>query len=164
MNLIETLITQCASKDACAKGMRDLKPDLSIQELCKLFVKYSDFCFEYNTPTLDLIRGWKGQCEEYGVFVDDEVVGLQNESNVILNGDCKATLEYDQYSVSRVWIRHNSKAAVNVSDHAYITLDVMDNSSLVVAVAGNDAQVIVDKYGDAQVECIGSGIIVNNKQ
>ena len=113
MKLIETLISQCTSKDACAKGMRDLKPDLSTQEL--------------------------------------------------LNGECKATLEYDGYYVSRVWIRHNSKAAVNVSDHAYITIDAMDNSYLVVAVAGNDAQVYVNKYGAAQVECIGSGIIVNNK-
>lgn len=163
MKLIETLISQCTSKDACAKGMRDLKPDLSTQELSKLFVKYSDFCFANNIPTLDLLRGWRGECEEFGVFVDDEVKGLHNATDVILNGECKATLEYDGYSVSRVWIRHNSKAAVNVSGHACITIDAMDNSYLVVAVAGNDAQVYVNKYGDAQVECIGSGIIVNNK-
>ena len=43
-----------------------------------------------------------------------------------------------------------------------LTIEAFDSSHLVVAVAGSNAQVIVNKYGDAQVECIGSGIKVNN--
>lgn len=156
------LMAQCSAHAACAKGMRDLRKDLSTQDIMKLFFKYSDFCFAYDTPSLDLIRRWKGSCEEYGVFVDEEV-DAKNTNEIMLNGQCKGTLEYDGYAVARVYLRHGSKAALNATDHAYVTVDVMDNSYLVVAVAGNDAQVIVNKYGDAQVECIGTGIKVINK-
>lgn len=79
---------------------------------------------------------------------------------MVLNGGCKALLEYDEYSVSRLYIRHTSQAAVNVSDYAVLTIDAFDNSHLVVAVAGGNAQVIVNKYDNAIVETIGDGIIV----
>jgi hypothetical protein len=107
-------------------------------------------------------KNFKGKSEPYGGYVDDEITGLRNAPDVVLNGGCKAMLEYDEYSVSRIYIRHSSQAAVNVSDHAIVTIDAFDSSHLVVAVAGGDAQVLVNKYGDAQVECIGSGIKVNS--
>lgn len=75
-------------------------------------------------------------------------------------------MEYDGYTVSRIYARHNSKVSVNVSDHAIVTIDAFDNTDLVVAVAGKDAQVMVNMYGDSKIQCIGDCIKVkyNNKK
>lgn len=76
----------------------------------------------------------------------------------MLNGDCKAMLEYDGFAVSNIYIRHNSKASVNVGDHAIVTIDIFDNSYLAIAVAGGDAEVLVNVYGNATVETVGGKV------
>lgn len=134
-----------------------------MEKMVRLFIRGIDFCIKNDYPTLEFMRkNFKGKSEPYGGYVDDEITGLRNAPDVVLNGNCKALLEYDEYSVSRLYVRHGSQAAINVSDHAMLTIDAFDNSHLVVAVAGGNAQVLVNKYGDAQVECIGSGIKVNS--
>lgn len=159
--IVETTVSQCLAQGVCDKGKNDLSDNISVEKISRLFFKYVDFCIGKNTPSLDQLRAFKGMVEEYGIYVDDEIKGLRNAPDVVLNGDCKALLEYDEYSVSRIYMRHNSQAAVNVCDHALLTIDVYDNSHLVIAVAGNFARVLVINHGDAQVECIGSGIKVN---
>ena len=94
------------------------------------------------------------------MFVDDEVTDKVNLPDVVLNCDCKAMLEYDGYSVSRVYARHDSHSAVNVSDNAIVTIDAFDNSYLYVAVAGTDAKVLVNLYGNAKADIEGVGIEV----
>ncbi len=147
----------------CAQYQGLLDRSDTVEKMVRLFIRGIDFCIKNDYPTLDFMRkNFKGKSEPFGAYVDDEITGLRNAPDIVMNGGCKALLEYDEYSVSRIYIRHSSQAAVNVSDHAIVTIDAFDNSHLVVAVAGGNAQVIVNKYGDAQVECIGSGIKVNS--
>ena len=158
MNLINQLKEDGTAKGLCRMWRIKLQPDLSVKELAKLYIDGIDFCISEDYPTLDFLRDhFKGSCEPYGVFVDDEV-SEHNTPDVVLNGYCKAILEYDGYTVSRIYARHNTQGAVNVSDNAIVTVDAFDNSNLVIAVAGSDAQVIVNIYGNARVEAIGSGI------
>ncbi len=151
------------AQGVCQKGAKDLSGDLSVERLSQLFFKYVDFCVGRDTPSLEQLRKFKGKVEEYGIFVDDEVK-TDDLENAVLNGECKGFLKYTGYSVSRLFIRHTSQAAVNVEDHAYVTIDIFDNSHLYLAVAGANAKVYVNVYGDAQVECNGSGIQVVNKK
>lgn len=161
MELVEKLKKDGIAKGLCRGWQMKLKHGLDYGQLIRLYIKGIDFCISENYPTLDFIReNFKGKCEPYGVFVDDDVTDKRNLPDVVLNGDCKAMLEYDGYTVSRIFSRHNSQAAVNVSDNAIVTIDAFDESRLIVAVAGSDARVFVNIYGDAQVECIGLGIEV----
>lgn len=133
----------------------------TVEKMVRLFIRGIDFCINNDYPTLDFMRkNFKGKSEPYGGYVDDEITGLRNAPDVVLNGDCKAFLEYGEYSVSRLYVRHGSLARIFVSGHAVLTIDAFDNSHLVVAVAGGNAQVIVNKYDNAIVETIGDGIIV----
>lgn len=167
MGLIEQLKKDGADKGLCRLWQMKLREGLGTKELIGLYIKGIDFCISEDFPTLDFIREhFKGQCEHFGVYVDDEVEGLKNVPDVVLNGDCKAMLEYDGFTVSRIFVRHNSKAAINVSDNALVTIDVFDNTHVVVATAGHRAKAIVKVYGNAHVETIGEGTIVrftNNK-
>ncbi len=164
MELNKQLKIDGVAKGLCTQyqGLLDRCGD-SIENMVRLFIRGIDFCIKNDYPTLDFIReNFKGKSEPYGAYVDDNIRNLRNRPDVVLNGNCKALLEYDDYSVSRIYIRHGSQAAVNVSDHAVVTIDAFDNSRIVVAVAGSNAQVLVNKYGNSQVECIGSGIKVNS--
>lgn len=159
MELNELLKRDGIAKGLCEPWQKKLDTHKSIEGLVRLFVNGIDFCVEKDYPTLEFMREhFKGKSEPYGAFVDDDVPELKNCRNVVLNGHCRAFIEYDAYTVARVVARHTTEAAINVSEKAIVTIDAFDNSKLTVAVAGNGAKVFVNKYGDAQVECIGQGI------
>lgn len=159
--LNEQLTVDGKAKGLCRDYQRKIGASRSIEDLVKLFIKGIDFCVNNDYPTLDFMRAhFKGKSEPFGGFVDDDLPELKNMPDVVLNGHCRAFLEYDGYQVARVVARHTSEAAVNVSERAIVTIDAFDTVKLTVAVAGRDAKVYVNKYGDAQVVCIGQGIQV----
>lgn len=163
MELNDQLRRDGRAKGLCREYQRKIDKSLTVEELVKLFIGGIDFCVKNNYPTLEFMREhFKGISEPYGGFVDDDIPELRNMPDVVLNGHCRAFLEYDGYTVARVVARHTSEGAINVSERSVVTIDAFDNVKLNVAVSGNDAKVYVNKYGDAQVECIGQGIIVNN--
>lgn len=157
MELIEQLKTDGINKGLCRLWQRKLHNGLSTEELVKLYIKGIDFCISENYPTLDFLReNFKGKSEPFGVFIDDELPPMKNEPDVVLNGACKAMLEYDGYSVSRLYVRHDSEVAVNVSDHANVSIDLFDHAKLHIAVVGNDAKVLINVYGkETEVDYIG---------
>ena len=144
MELVQQLKEDGKAKGLCRMWQMKLRTGLDYEQLIQLYIKGIDFCIS----------------ENYGVFVDDAVTDKVNLPDVVLNGDCKAMLEYDGYSVSRVYARHDSHSAVNVSDNAIVTIDAFDNSYLYVAVAGTDAKVLVNLYGNAKADIEGVGIEV----
>ena len=98
---------------------------------------------------------FKGKCEPYGIFIDDEAVIEKNRLDVVLNGKCYAELTYDGYAVSNVFIRHDSKAEIVVSGHALVTIDAFDYSFVKVINLSQSANVIVNEYGNAVIRWIG---------
>lgn len=163
MELKKQLKQDGIAKGLCSQYQGLIDRSQSIEALVRLFIRGIDFCIKHDYPTLEFMRkNFKGKSEPFGAYVDDEIRGLRNVPDVVLNGDCKAFLEYGEYSVSRLFVRHGSLARIFVSGHAVLTIDAFDHSHLVVAVAGGNAMVMVNKYGDSQVECIGSGITIRN--
>jgi hypothetical protein len=161
MELADQLKQDGEAKGLCRLWRGKLRSGMSIEGMVRLFIKGIDFCISENYPTIEFMRAnFKGKCEQYGAFVDDEIESRKNAPDTVLNGDCKAMLEYDGFTVSRIFIRHNSQAAVIASDNAMVTIDAFDSANLVVATAGNNAQIYVNLYSNAQVECIGFGIHV----
>lgn len=161
MELIQQLKKDGISKGLCRMWQWKLKSELNMDNLVQLYVKGIDFCIGEDFPTLEFMReNFKGKCEEFGIFIDDEVSDLVDSPDVVLNGHCKAMLRYSGYTVARVFARHNSEAAVNVENNAIVTIDAFDDTNLVIATAGSDTQVFVNLYGNAQAHCIGHGIVL----
>lgn len=157
MELIEQLKSDGIDKGLCRPWQKKLKAGLSVAELAKLYIKGIDFCISEDYPTLDFLREhFKGACEPFGVYVDDEIPPTKNKPDMVLNGACKAMLEYDGYSVSRLYVRHDSEVAVIVSDNAIVTIDLFDNAKLHLSVVGKEAAVSVNVFGNnAETEYIG---------
>lgn len=163
MELVQQLKKDGIDKGLCRLWQMKLRQDIDYKSLIELYIRGIDFCIMNDYPTVDFIREhFKGKCEEFGVFIDDDVE-QKNAPNIVLNGNCRAFLEYDGYSVANIYARHNTRGSVNVSDNSIVTIDIFDDSELNVATAGDDVKVFVNVYGNANVECLGSGIKVINK-
>lgn len=165
-DVVLQLKNDCINKGLCHLWQLKLSRDnITLDDLAGMYFKGIDFCIRKDVPSLDFFRqNFKGKCEPYGVFVDQEDIKVWNRERVSLNGDCKAELLYNGFSVSRAWIRHNSTARVIVSGLAHLTIDIFDDARLAVAVAGTKARVLVNVYGNAHVESTGAVKIVNKNK
>lgn len=157
MELIEQLKKDGIDKGLCRLWQGKLKAGLSTEELAKLYIKGIDFCISEDFPTLDFLREhFKGKCEPYGVYVDDDVPNIKNAPNLVLNGACRAMLEYDGFTVSNLYVRHNSEVAVIASDNAMLTIDLFDNAKLHISVVGDETRVNINVYGrNPEIDYIG---------
>lgn len=148
MELVEQLRKDGTEKGLCRLWQMKLRGNLDTEALVKLYIKGIDFCICEDYPTLDFLRThFKGNSEPYGVYIDEDMPTLANKPDLVLNGACRGMLEYGEYSVSRLYVRHTSEIVVNVSDHAILTIDLFDNSKLHLSVVGDDASVILNVYG-----------------
>ncbi len=157
MELIEQLKQDGIDKGLCRLWQGKLRAGLTTEQLAKLYIEGIDFCISEDYPTLDFLReNFKGKCEPFGVYIDDEIPPTKNKPQMVLNGACKAMLEYDGYSVANLYVRHDSEVAVIVSDHAIVTIDLFNNAKLHISVVGEDARVNINAYGhNAEIDYIG---------
>lgn len=147
MDLIETIKADGKAKGMCRQFQMKLTAGLSVKELAKLFIQGIEFCISEDFPTLDFLRdNFKGKCEPYGFYIDEDLTPQKNKPDIVLNGACRAMLEYDSYSVSRLYIRHESEAAVVASDNAIVTIDLFNNTKLHIHAIDN-ARVYISCYG-----------------
>jgi len=159
-NIIQELKKDGINKGLCRLWQMKLKSGLDIEALSKLFIQGIDFCISEDYPTIDYLRThFKGRCEPYGIYIDDTIQGLTNIPDIALNGSCKADLNYTGYSVSRIYIRHQSEANINVSGHAILTIDVFDNANIKLHANGN-SKILVYLYGKAKCINSGKGILI----
>lgn len=158
MELIKQLKQDGIDKGLCHLWQSKFKTGTNTETLCKMFITGIDFCICENYPTLEFLRtNFKGICEPFGIFIDDEAVRRVNVPDIVLNGSCKADLSYTGYSVSRIYIRHNSEAVINALDSSIVTIDAFNNSKIRVNTFGN-AKVLVNLYGNSDAKALGSNI------
>ena len=163
MSVIDELKTDGIAKGLCENWQGKLTNNSSVKRLSEMYIRGIDFCISENYPTLEFMRdNFKGKCEPYGIFIDDENVSLANKESVVLNGRCEAELEYDGYSVSKIYIRHNSEAIIDVREHALVTVDVFDDSCTKIH-SSDISTVLVYVYGSAKVYYSGKGVKISYK-
>ncbi len=149
--MIQNLKEKAIAKGLCFPWQAKLTNNLSVAALVKMYIKGIDFCISNDFPDLPFLRdNFKGKSEPYGVFIDETIV-MSNKPDIVLNGNCKADLLYDGYSVSRLFIRHDSVVGIYVCGNALVTIDVFDNAILNISAAEN-CKVIVSVYGKAMVD------------
>lgn len=156
MEVVEQIKRDGIQYNLCRLYQAKLKQDLTVKDLADLYFRGMDFCVEHDFPTVQFMKEhFKGRSEQYGVYVEDQAVKSRNQSHVVMIGDCNGELEYDGFSVSRVYIRHTSKAKIMVLGYANLSVDIYDNAQLAIAVAGSKAKVLVNVYGNAKIHSTG---------
>lgn len=164
METIVQLKVDGVNKGLCEDWQNKLTKASGIKRLSELFIRGIDFCISEDFPTLEFLRNnFKGKCEKHGIFIDHEIKYEQNIPQMALNGSCNAKLLYDQYNVSLLYVRHESKAKIVVKDHAVLTIDIFDNSEIEVESLSHSCKAFVNVYGNAKVTITGTGIHVRYK-
>lgn len=163
METIKQLRVDGISKGLCGDWQKKLTKSSGVKRLSELFIRGIDFCISEDFPTIEfMVENFKGKCEPYGIFINDSVQEI-NAPDVVLNGCCDARLMYDQYTVSRLYVRHESHASVTVSDNAIITIDAFDNTFIDIETVGYNCRAIINLYGDATITHKGSRIKIHKK-
>jgi hypothetical protein len=164
METIKQLSVDGASKGLCDEWQKKITKKSGIKRLSELFIRGIDFCISEDFPTLEFMReNFKGKCEKHGIFIDHEIKYEENFPHMVLNGDSKASLMYDQYNVSQLYVRHNSKVKIVVKDHAILTIDAFDDSKIEIETLSNGCKAIINLYGNASLNHKGSRIKIHKK-
>ena len=143
-------------KGICKEGFERIASCDTIEEMLHYFIEGIDFCLEHDFPSKEhLLKYGSGLIEKYGIWVDWDVVGI-NERTTVLLGHSTAHLSYNGHSVSQLFIKHQSEAKVKAFDDSYLVIDCFENSKLHV-IAEGASRVIINMYGNAAVEFIERG-------
>jgi hypothetical protein len=138
----------------CGKGLFDLEKVKDIPTAINYFFSNIDFCLNNDFPNKDYFKKFEGlQC--YGVYSDEEIV-TKNQKDIIAFGCCKGLIEYTDYSVGKLFVKHNSKLEVKISGNAFVMIDIFDNSEIEVS-ALDSSTVKIHEYGGKVTTVLNSG-------
>lgn len=131
---------------ACIKKINSAE---NIEPLCKMFFKEDNWAMENDFPSLETLRKFKGESDEFGLHTDFKgVVGLVKGTNqqAAFFGKSNAEIECDPFTAGVVIIRHDSKVKITAKENVFLVVNLLDNAFVEVE-AGENSKVTVFQYG-----------------
>ena len=146
MEIGKELAKQAKIKGICEDWYKDLKVTNDTGKLLTMYVKGIDFCLSKDWPDNEYIRAkFKGKMEEFGIHLDEEFNCINNK-RVIALGKCTGNISNDGYTVSEVFLKHDSVVTIHAKGDSFTMIDMFDNSCLSIA-AHDNAKVVINHYG-----------------
>ncbi|MDM8174798.1 hypothetical protein QT327_10595 [Olivibacter sp. 47] len=134
----------------CSTGLKRILSSKTKEELIQYYIEGLDFCLEHDFPSKDYLRLNGGTLlAKYGIHVDEKRT-LINRARSILLGTCDASISHDGFSVSDIFIKHESNAKVFCSADSFVRIDCFDTVNVRIHASGN-AKIVVNVYGSAKV-------------
>lgn len=144
----DQLAEMAKSHSICDPGLQRILSSNDKESLLEYYLEGIDFCLEHNFPSKDYLKAnGDDLLARYGIFID-EAVQLTNQSICVLLGTCRASIELTEYSVSRMYIKHESEAVISLTGNSFAIIDIFDGSKLNIDASGN-SKAVVNVYGDA---------------
>lgn len=147
------LLRLASDASACKPALLKMRNDLTTDELLDLYKENIDFCLDENFPPKEYLTEKAGLAtlSGSGIFIDTAIeLKINKEHFGVILGKSFAFAMYEKYSVSQLFIKHESFANIEVKDNAFLIIDCFDNAKLDVEASGF-AKVLVNVYGDATV-------------
>lgn len=145
------LLRDAIKSQICEEWEEKISNSGSKKELLQMYIDGIDFCLDNNFPSNDYLKKNGGDLlAEFGIFIDENIE-VENRTKVVLLGSCTSLISIDGYTVSQVFIKHDSSAHITVENHAFLVIDMFDNTSLNIS-ATNESKVLVNVYGNAQLK------------
>lgn len=146
MKLGKELALIAKRKGICQEWFNQMKTLDNKEKLLEMYVRGIDFCLSNDFPTNDYIREhFVGTMEEYGVHLD-ESLNTANDRRVVALGRCLGRVEINNFGVSEIFVKHESRLVVIAKGNSFVMIDMFDNSKLHV-IASADSKVCVNRYG-----------------
>jgi predicted NBD/HSP70 family sugar kinase len=146
MKLAKELAKIAEKAGACDKRYSELLGLADKRDMIKMYLDEIDFCMEKDYPGNEFVRKhFKGIIEQYNVYLDDYIM-LVNPDKVVALGETKGNIQFDSYTVGRVFLNHSSSVKIKVKDDAFVMIDVYGNSAVQVE-ASDNSKVCINRYG-----------------
>lgn len=150
------LAEQAKMIEGCRKGLAQVKKAKTSDDFVNCYFDNIDFCLAKNFPANDYIKQFQNPLAPSGVFVSCKHT-VKNPNKLVLLGKCNFEAEFTDYSVSRLYVKHDSFLIIKASGNAFVMVDALDESFVQVTCRDN-ARVIVNLYSKAL--CTGATKIV----
>jgi hypothetical protein len=160
MKLSKELAKKAKQFNICQEWHDELKMLEDKRAMVRMYLKGIDFCLANDYPSNDYIRrNFSDIMNEFGAFLDDDI-DLVNVKKCVALGTTKGRVEIDNFSVSEVFIKHESALNIIAKDNAFVMVDVFDNAVVMIH-AQDNAKVCVNKYGNATIHSnkVGSAMV-----
>ena len=147
------LIKQAERLKGCNPGLQQLKECKSVDELINCFYDRIDFCLAHNFPSREYVKKhYQAEAEKAGIYIDRKW-RFSNPNTLVLLGKSDVEIEFDEYTVSRLYVKHDTQLTIIATGNAFVVVDALDDSNVRVFLSDN-ARVIGNVYGNA--DCIGA--------
>lgn len=159
MKLGKELALEAQRNGICSEWFDAMKNLTDKKALLEMYVKGIDFCLSNNYPSNDYIREhFKGEMEPFGVHLDEALL-LQNPRTVVALGKCSGSIKVDEFTVSEVFIKHQSDLTIKAKGNSFVMVDIFDDAKVYV-LAADESKVCINRYGgDVSYDTRDNGIV-----
>lgn len=148
------ILSLAKKHNLCKPWQEKMKNDSSLESLCQLYFEGDDWSMENDFPDLNILREFKGKSDVFGIHTD--FIGSNvNDFEAAYFGESKIELSYNSYSVSKLILRHDTKAKIKASGNAILIINILDNAKVEIECLDN-ASVTVFQYDSNQVKSTGN--------
>ncbi|AQX84050.1 hypothetical protein AYC65_03005 [Elizabethkingia bruuniana] len=116
----------------------------TMKDFCEMFFKGSDWAMENDFPSLGLLRKYKTTFL-YGLYTDAKVK-KENAKQIGFFGESESELEYNEYNIGEIYIRHKSHVKITAKDNSIVYVTIADGVTVEIE-AEENAKVTVFQYG-----------------
>lgn len=148
MNVGKEIGLLAKKQNVCIDFYKKMLKQTDISTLCRMYFEGSDWATENDFPDLETLRKFRGNSDRYGLYTDYvgemSLENLKNQRAFFGNSD--VDISAGGFSVSEIYIRHNSKARIKASGSAFMVINIFDSASVQIE-CEEDARVSVFYYG-----------------
>lgn len=148
MKIGKEIALEAKKSNICSEYFSDMAKQSNIAPLCEMYFKGSDWAMENDFPKLDILRKFKGNSEQYGIFTD--YVGQLSMLSVLNRkaffGNSRVRIDAKSFSVSEIYIRHNSLVNIFASENAIMVINILDDAKVKIYCT-DEADVKIFCYG-----------------
>lgn len=116
-------------------------PDL--EKMCRFFHRGQDFCIKHNFPSIETIKQYQGQIEQYGIYTGKGV--SKKQSYVVALGDADITVEVR--NVTNITVRHNATIHLSVYGKCLCYVSALDNCKIIVEHKDDNSRLCMSYWG-----------------
>lgn len=158
MKVGKEVALEAKKNNICPEYFSEMTKQSNIAPLCEMYFKGSDWAMENDFPKLNILRKFKGNSEQYGLFTD--YVGQLNMQSVLNRkaffGDSRVRIDAKSFSVSEIYARHNSELTVFASENAIMIINILDDAKITIN-CSDEADVKVFCYGKIENIAVRDG-------
>jgi len=150
----KNILNLAKKQNLCKDYQEKMKNDSSLESLCEMYFEGDDWSMENDFPDIETLRAFKGKSDIYGLHTD-YIGSNKSEFEAAYFGNSIVVLTYDQFSIGKLILRHNTKAKIKASGNAILIINILDNAEVEIECM-EKASVTVFQYDSNQVKSTGN--------